>query len=193
MVKSIFKENREKLQLKRDGHFLITRIKWKGYSMDAVYHLMAENMQIPEEQCHFSKMNTLRELRPAVACLRLLEERLPKTVYALKGPRPRRDKSIHDDRENVIAVRDQIEPKTVAVKEPHVQKPTKRGSRLAKKMRDTLPRPQVLEALEKMRRDHAQGIQYEVSSLSYTVSPRQNWVYTLFKKLWPKRNDPTRQ
>lgn len=210
MVKSIFRENREKLALKRSAHFLIDRIKWKGYSKDDVYGMLSKELGVDEAHSHFSSMNTLRELRPAVEALVRIEKRIPKTGYALGRRGPRRKKSKPDLRPDVVAVRDQIPPKTIL---PPKEKRTKT---LRKDYgRNTLSRPEVLKALDEMKQERLSrdGIQFypddmkiDVNNLPaaddrtwYVVAAnydelygrRKNWLYNLLKKLWPKRKDQT--
>lgn len=78
------KENNEKLALKREGHALINNIKWKGYSLDKVYYLLAQELHVEEHQAHFSYMQSRRELGRAVQVLRMLYHKLPDTKFKSK-------------------------------------------------------------------------------------------------------------
>lgn len=143
MVKNIYKEGREKLELKREGHSLIDRIKQKGYSKDQVYLMLAEELGVEERHAHFGPMNTMRELKPAVEALQRILDKVPKTKYAYKGSKPRIKAEIAA---NIVRVKDQ--KKLVSV--------TTVPKKLSSKQRSkgiTLPRKQVLEALEQMKRD----------------------------------------
>lgn len=154
-MRDINKENRQKLALKREGHSLIDRIKGKGYYKDDIYRMLATEMGVEQRHAHFSSMQRLAELTKAVEALERLLKKLPKLVK-MRGSVTTTTKT------PIIRVKDQ--PRlmgVVGVKKPKPPKESKVGSRLAKKKRDTLPRDQVLKALEEMRRDHEAGITFQ--------------------------------
>lgn len=135
------KENNEKLALKRAGHSLIDRIKWKGYSKDQVYSLLSKELGREERHAHFGAMNTLRELRPAVEALERLFKKLPNTQYAFTHRRKLKEQRCPI----VLDI-----PVAKAIKLAGVKpKESKKWDSKA----DTLPRAEVLRALEEMKRD----------------------------------------
>lgn len=149
MVKNIYKEAKNKLALKHEGHSLIDRIKWKGYSKDEVYIMLAKELDIDEPHAHFARMQTLRELRPAVDALQRILDKVPKTEFAMGRKRPRAEPA-----RNIIRVADQVELKGVGLYKPKKPVQVKKvGKRLAEKQKNTLPREKVLEVLEQMKRD----------------------------------------
>ncbi len=134
---NINKELNEKLRLKRVGHSLIDQIKWKGYSKDEVYALLAREMGIDEEHAHFARMQSMRSLRAAVGALERILAKVPKTQYAAGKKRP-------------VAVARVI--KTEPKKAPVVLTPPKPvKKRVNKRTKDVLPRDQMLKALEELK------------------------------------------
>lgn len=160
----MFKENVEKLALKRDGHSLVDRIKWKGYSKDAVYYMLAKELMIEEKHAHFGRMNTLRELRPAVAALQRIFDRAPLTDMAARSVR--RVKKVR----HVKIMKANTPPVVVGVVEK--KKKPKRD------LHDViLPRPAYLKAMEELKKAQ------QVQPIAVPQTPKESWLYTLFKKL----------
>lgn len=144
-LKNLNKENNEKLRLKREGHALINQIKWKGYSKAYIYTLLSKELHIEERQAHFAHMNTLRELRPAVEALYLINKRLPPTPMAAGG----RKKIVPIKSPTIIKV---AAPKRVVVEQ--VKPKPKKVRRMEEHRRNTLPRADMLKVLAEMKRDH---------------------------------------
>lgn len=134
------KENNEKLRLKRTGHSYIDQIKWKGYSKDQVYLLLSHELGREERHAHFSAMNTLRELRPAVEALERLLNKLPNTKYA------------YTNRGKVIQQKCPIVIEVPVAKAITLEVPKKKPTKRQKLKSDVLPRAQVLKALEEMKK-----------------------------------------
>ncbi len=190
MASQIAKEKHEKIGLKRQGHGLIDRIKWKGYSKDFIYLELAKLMGCEEHQAHFMSMNALHELREAVEHLRTLEKRLPETEFASKAHRHKRVQKIA----KIIA-----EPKVKIPPPPPGPKAAKRAAKKAQKKADVLPRDAYLKAMEEMKTAH-ERVSVELfddnlagpwsvippladSPVVVAFSPRESWVYTMYKKI----------
>ncbi len=134
----------EKLGLKRKGHSLIDQIKWKGYSKDEVYHFLAREMGIDDEQAHFARMQSMRTLKAAVEALQCILDKVPETQYAAGKKRP----------QSAVARVIKTEPK----KEPVILTPSKPVKvKVNKRTKDVLPRDQMLRALAEMKEQKEKG------------------------------------
>lgn len=131
-----YQENFEKLSLKHEGHSLVDKIKWKGYSKDNVYVMLAKEMGVEEHQAHFKKINRLSVLRVAVEALRRLEAKIPRTEKA----------SV------IYAWKDKVKTPELIGK----PKPAPKKSKLKK---DTLPRTAYAEILKEVAK--ANGKRHE--------------------------------
>ncbi len=76
-MKNLYKQNKEKLKLKRMSHDVVDRIRRKGYNKTEIYLSLAAIMGVEEPQSHFGNMNTLRELEKAYQAVLALEGKLP--------------------------------------------------------------------------------------------------------------------
>lgn len=168
------KENREKLALKRAGHSLIDRIKWKGYSKTQVYFLLSNELGREERHAHFSAMNTIRELQPAVEALDRLLRKLPETTHARSTSF---QKKLQKQKCPIVIKLPVPKPTTVYV-------PPKYKTIKEKKKVDVLPRKKVLEALEQMKQDRMVGkIAWAISKPQADRIQMKGGIITYIKKL----------
>ena len=186
-LKNINKENKEKLALKREGHSLIDKIKWRGYSKDTVYMMLAKEMGVEERHAHFSVMNSLRELRKAIEALRLLEKKTPKTAAA----------SV-DWHETVpiktIKILRYKAPKPIKITIPQPPKEPKKKKQKAHNV--VLPRAAYADTLREVaeanskRKDNvyiAKGRLDEAIDAHIASSPKKSWVYKIFEKIYGRK------
>lgn len=182
-LKNINKENKEKLALKREGHLLIDKIKWRGYSKDTVYMMLAKEMKVEERHAHFSVMNSLRELRKAIEALRLLEKKTPKTEAASVDWH----ESVPIKSIKIIRFKEQ---KPVRITLPQPPKAPKKKKQKAGNI--VLPRSAYADTLREVaeansnRKDNvyiAQGRLDEAITV-HLSTPKKSWVYNLFMKIY---------
>lgn len=133
---NLSKERIEKLRLKRQGHSLIDKIKWKGYSKDFIYITLAKKLGVHGHQGHFASMHTIRELSRAVDVLILLENKLPITPYVSKG---------------IIKPKTSVKIKAENVVVPILITQTKKEKRKQTKKQNVLPRDDMIKALEELK------------------------------------------
>lgn len=182
MASNFAKENKEKIGLKREGHSLFDRIKWKGYSKDEVYRLLAKELDVAEPNAHFKQMNTLRELHAAVAALERLLKRLPETAYAAGKKRPAYiTQAITSTK--IVRLSDRVKVgKTIG--KVKIKKPPNPPKKPPKKDygRNTLSRGEMQAALEQMKRDRVLREEKKLVPSSVVVERRgiMDWV----KSLW---------
>jgi len=179
-LKNLNKENVEKLALKREGHSLIDKIKWRGYSKDTVYIMLAKEMGVEERHAHFSAMNTLRELRRAVDALRILEKKVPKTEHA----------SPTRDRPSLIGPSIKIyrakAEKPIKIQAP--KKTTTDGKSMShwkKKRLNSLPQSAYAITLREVAERNAQRSTHSIKKIELEPTPQVSWFYKLFKSIWP--------
>lgn len=189
-LKNINAENREKLALKREGHLLIDKIKWRGYSKDTVYMMLAKEMGVEERHAHFSVMNSLRELRKAIEALRLLEKKTPKTEAASV------DWNETVPIKSIKIIRYKAE-KVIKIKQPQPPPdPSKKAVKNATRKANTLPQSAYRETLREIAEANRRGllvpharnkVPLELSTPSITnieliPVPKKSWLYRLFKR-----------